>query len=109
MNCASIGCPSLWPEAFTSQALNEQLDAAAQEFLQHSRAVRFEQQALHLSSLFKWYAQDFGANLSAVLTTLSRHLEPDQAARLTAYSGGAPLYDYDWSLNGYCHEDGGCG
>jgi len=61
-----------------------------------------------LSSLFKWYAGDFGQNLPQVLATLSQHLPEPAAQRLTSATG-LPKYEYDWSLNGYCHEEASCG
>ncbi len=108
VNCASIGCPNLALNVFDAAELDSQLDAAAAEFMQHERAARFDGDTLYLSSLFKWYAIDFGDTLTAVLSTLSRHLPAAQAQKLTAATG-LPKYEYDWSLNGYCHEEGDCG
>ncbi len=108
VNCASIGCPDLAPVAFDAATLDTQLDEAAADFMEHKRAARFDGDTLYLSSLFKWYAGDFGQNLPQVLATLSQHLPEPAAQRLTSATG-LPKYEYDWSLNGYCHEEASCG
>ncbi len=108
VNCASIGCPNLAVDAFTAENLDDQLDEAASEYLNHPRGVRFEGEQLHLSSLFDWYADDFGDNQQAVLATLSNHTDPSVTEALTGFSGD-PVYYYDWGLNGYCSIDNACG
>lgn len=108
VNCASIGCPDLVTTAFQGEGLDEQLDEATAEFLSHPRAMRFEGEQLHLSTLFDWYAVDFGKDLQSVLTTLGNHAPEDIQDLLEDYRG-KPEYDYDWSLNGYCFVDNACG
>ncbi len=108
VNCASIGCPNLATEAFTADTLDEQLDQAATEYLDHPRGIELNGDDLYLSSLFKWYADDFGKNQSAVLATLSRHTTVNDAEVLKKFKG-TPIYAYDWGLNGYCSIDNECG
>lgn len=108
VNCASIGCPNLAAEPYTARAMDAQLDRAASEFVNHSRGVRIETDELFLSSLFDWYAEDFGASQAEILATLGRHTTADITQSLQAFSG-KPQYDYDWGLNGYCSIDNECG
>ena len=108
VNCASIGCPNLATEVFTADALDEQLDRAASEYLNHPRGIFMEGDELRLSSLFDWYADDFGEDQNAVLETLSRHSTATDVEALTGFSG-TPVYEYDWGLNGYCSIDNECG
>ncbi len=108
VNCASIGCPNLATEAFTADTLDEQLDQAATEYLDHPRGIKMNGDALHLSSLFEWYADDFGEDQSAMLATLSRHTTVTDVEVLKNFKG-APVYAYDWGLNGYCSIDNECG
>ena len=108
VNCASIGCPNLATEAFNADTLDEQLDQAATEYLDHPRGIKMNGDALHLSSLFEWYADDFGEDQSAVLATLSRHTTVTDVDVLKNFKG-TPVYAYDWSLNGYCSIDNECG
>lgn len=108
VNCASIGCPDLVDTVFSADDLDQQLDDAAGAFLSHPRALRFEGDQLHLSTLFEWYADDFGTDLKSLLLTLAKHTNKDQQAKLSKHSG-KPEYYYDWSLNGYCRVDQSCG
>ncbi len=108
VNCASIGCPNLAAEVFTSDTLDEQLDQAASEYLDHPRGILIDGDDLHLSSLFDWYADDFGKDQKAVLATLSRHTTVADVEAITGFTG-TPVYAYDWGLNGYCSIDNECG
>jgi len=108
VNCASIGCPNLSPNAFNAEELDEQLDVAAAEYLTHPRGLVIEGDELHLSTLFEWYAADFGSNQSEVLATLAKHTDETTRNALSTFNG-KPNYDYDWSLNGYCSVDDECG
>jgi len=108
VNCASIGCPNLAAEAFTASDLDEQLDAVSEEYLAHPRGLELEGETLKLSTLFEWYASDFGSNQSEVLATLGKHTSEDITQALANFKG-SPNYEYDWSLNGYCSIDDECG
>ncbi len=99
VNCASIGCPNLQAEVFTSENLNTLLDIGAEEYLAHPRALRFEEDTLVLSSLFEWYASDFGDNLATTLAKLSEYA-PDELKEDLKEHQGEIKYEYDWSLNG---------
>jgi len=61
LNCASIGCPRLIPEAYTAEHLERQLDAAVTEFLNGEMHVRVDDknQQVLLSKIFDWYEKDF--------------------------------------------------
>jgi len=108
VNCASIGCPNLAANAFNANELDEQLDEASAEFLSHPRGIDLQGESLKLSSLFDWYAKDFGSNLKEVLATLAKHTDEKTSIALAKFSG-TPNYEYDWSLNGYCSIDNECG
>ena len=98
VNCASIGCPDLQPIAFTGDNLESQLALAARGFLASERAVMRDGETLRLSSLFDWYAEDFGGDRRAVLERLAGYADADTARTLAAHSG-ALRYDYDWRIN----------
>lgn len=95
VNCASIGCPDL--RFWRAETLWADLDAAARGYINHPRGVRVGARGLELSSLYDWYAADFGAG------------EPGLRAHLASYAGvetahaikTAPIagYVYDWALN----------
>lgn len=108
VNCASIGCPNLAPQAFNAGELDEQLDAAATEYLTHPRGLDLQGSTLKLSTLFEWYAEDFGNSQNEVLATLGKHTSEATSKALASFDG-TPTYYYDWSLNGYCSIDDECG
>lgn len=108
VNCASIGCPNLSTQAFTSENMEQLLDSAAAEYVGHIRGVAVDGSQLQLSSLFEWYASDFGSNQKQLLETLGKHADPQTKNAMLEFSGN-PDYYYDWSLNGYCSIDNECG
>lgn len=97
--CASVSCPRLAREAFTGAQLDAQLDRLVRDSLGEARMVTLDVAAktLRLSSLFKWYAADFGD----VPVFLRRYLS---AARVEELGRLGPhprirYFDYDWSIN----------
>jgi hypothetical protein len=99
VNCASIGCPNLWPRAWRAATLERELDAAAAAFVNHPRgATVLPDGRLRVSSIYTWFREDFGGSEAGVIAHLRRHAVPAVAARLVP--GTAIAEDaYDWSLN----------
>jgi len=100
VNCAALGCPNLAAVPYTGRHVDGLLDRAAETYVNHPRAVRFERGRLHLSSLFEWYAEDFGDDRAELLAHLVTYARPPLAERLEGYEGEI-VYDYDWALNGF--------
>ena len=98
VNCASIGCPNLPLRAFRGATLGPALDAAARAFINTPRAVRFEDGELVVSSIYKWYAADFGGSDARIIAHLARHAEEPLRSRLQAATR-IGRDTYDWSLN----------
>lgn len=98
VNCASIGCPNLAPQAFTGARLDTMLDAAARAYISHPRGVRTKGRKAVLSKIFGWYQEDFGDNRTEVLAHLRQYADDDAAAALAAVRR-ITGYNYDWSLN----------
>ena len=100
VNCASFGCPNLLPKAWDAATLDADLDAAARDFVNHPRAVEVVAGSkLRVSSIYKWFRDDFGPDDAAVIAHLKRYAKPDLAARLDKATGISED-QYDWSLNG---------
>lgn len=101
--CASLSCPPLRREAFRAERLGEQLDDNMRRWLADPRkGVRADAASgtLHVSSIFKWFAEDFEGGGGAV--GFVERYGPEAAARLAKERGAdaAIRYlDYDWSLN----------
>lgn len=106
VNCASIGCPALRPEPYLAANLEAQLNDQQRRFLSDRSRNRFNAASgtLNVSSIFKWYGEDFsaqGKGLEAWLTTKARSLAdtPADQARIASGSFKLDYQSYDWLLN----------
>lgn len=101
VNCASYGCPNLSATAFTSQNVEQQLTAGAYAYINHPRGVTVKGSDLEVSSIYEWYAEDFGDNEKALVKHLQRYANPTlkQALLMFQQSPGDIDYEYDWRLN----------
>lgn len=98
VNCASLGCPNLQPVPFTADNLDQLYDAGARAFINHPRGASVDGNRLTLSSIFKWFKEDFGDSRSERLGWLAGFAEADLAAQLRGWDGRV-RYEYDWDLN----------
>ena len=99
VNCASYGCPNLCPTAFTADNTEELLEAGARAYVNHPRGVEFmDDDFIIISSIYKWYAADFGGTEKSVIEHLVKYADKALAARLRKFVGSVD-YEYDWSLN----------
>jgi hypothetical protein len=89
--CASRSCPELRGEAYRGADLDPQLEDAARRFLEDGRKNRHQGSTLQVSSIFKWYRDDF----VRAGGSLERYL-----ARYGLRGAQIEFLDYDWSLNG---------
>ena len=107
VNCASIGCPALRDEAFTAAKLEAQLADGMARFLGDRTRNRVRAGRLEVSSIFKWFREDFEkghqgyAKLEDVFAKHAAQLSDDPAeqARLRSGTLVPSFLDYDWSLN----------
>ncbi|WP_455203860.1 DUF547 domain-containing protein [Kaarinaea lacus] len=101
--CASVGCPKLQPRAFTAKSLQSMLEQGAKEFTQDSSRNRYDagSNELQLSSIFKWYGEDFEPKYGSVAQFVSPYLNVSQDVRDNIKTGKINLefLEYDWSLN----------
>ena len=107
VNCASIGCPALRGEAYNATHLDAQLEEQTTRFLADTTRNYIKEDKLHLSSIFKWYKEDFeqgfrGAHsLSEFILLYSDalNLTNNQIAKIKANKVAINFLDYDWALN----------
>jgi Protein of unknown function, DUF547 len=96
LNCMSVSCPSLPQSAFTANALDEQLDTVAREFVAEKRNVDIDggRKELRMSAIFKFYTKDFLTKAPSLPAYINRY-------RLTQIPGNYKIVfdDYDWSIN----------
>lgn len=100
--CASKACPQLSSAAYRAGDLDAQLDAAARGFILDTAKNRFDPSThtLYLSSIFKWFREDFDASAGTLPAFVARYAEPSMAAAARAGDVDVEFLDYDWSLNG---------
>ena len=99
INCASKGCPPLRSEPFQADVMGQQLDEMTRAFINDSRQNRLEGRRLYVSSIFKWFSEDFnddvvGFFIKYAQEDLKNQLEDNKSKIKIKY------LDYDWSLNG---------
>lgn len=98
LNCASIGCPNLQPQPFTTANSEQLLEEAARNYINHPRGVTIADGELKVSSIYKWFQEDFGNSERDVIDHLSRYAAAELLNQLKAFKK-IDRYEYDWSLN----------
>ncbi|MEL6928430.1 MAG: DUF547 domain-containing protein [Cyanobacteria bacterium J06600_6] len=111
--CAAISCPSLRNEPYLAETLDAQLQDQTVKFAAspHGFELDREDRRVYLSSIFKWYGQDFEKTYGveskfqgndkqrAVLNYLSPTLDSASQKFLAQEDYKVKYLDYDWSLN----------
>ncbi|MFA0085128.1 DUF547 domain-containing protein [Vibrio sp. 10N.261.51.F12] len=92
VNCASLGCPNLQPQAFTSMNTDVLLEQAATQFINSDKGVNLQSSKATLSSIYEWFVSDFAAD-GGVNAHISQY-RPE----FETYKGKVD-YDYNWDLN----------
>lgn len=98
VNCASIGCPNLKPDAWRGDTLQTDLEAAAHAYINHPRGVRVTEDGLEVSRIYDWFKEDFGGDEAGVIAHILTYADPDLAAQIRT-NPSIVSYGYDWSLN----------
>ncbi|TYK67312.1 DUF547 domain-containing protein [Colwellia echini] len=107
VNCASIGCPALREEAYTGDKLNQQLEQQTVRFLSDKSRNFVKDDTLNVSSIFKWYGEDFekGFNntqsLEQFMLLYAQAFNLNQQQKMTLINGHMDIsfLDYNWDLN----------
>lgn len=93
VNCASMGCPPLQREVYTRDNVEYLLTKAEREFLNSFHGVRLQGTTLVISSIFKWFRDDFGEREEDVL----EYIEENNPTIKGQYK--RVKYSYDWDIN----------
>ena len=111
VNCASVSCPPLAEQPYRAATLDAQLDAAGRRYLSSAEGLQVNGTVIAVSSLFKWYGDDFIARYAskhpgtraarerAILGAVSVFGPASTATALATPSVSLRFLDYDWSLN----------
>ena len=85
VNCAAYGCPHLLDTAFTAENTEDLLDAGARDYVNNPRGVDVvDDEFIVISSIYDWYAEDFGNTEETVVQHLIEYAEDDLAVFLEA-------------------------
>ena len=105
VNCASIGCPALAEFAYTGAELESQLEKAMKRTVNNGRDVQLKSGKLHVSSILKWYGDDFTKeDWKPRADTIPAFLAPYAEGELKTFLESKPdadlnFLDYEWALN----------
>jgi len=99
VNCASKSCPPLLSEPYRGDRLEDQLTRVTTDFLNQPANSRLDGRRFWVSSIFKWFAEDFNHDVLGFYLT---YAQGDLKQKLLADRDRIELryLDYDWSLNG---------
>ena len=99
LNCASNSCPPIG--VYSPEQIDNQLNLAAQNFINGDTTVDPERREISISKIFLWYKADFGGS-AGIRKMLSEYLEPAGNKEpgsniLSKYR--LKYHPYDWGLN----------
>ena len=109
VNCASIGCPALRPEAMTAANVEAALEDSTKRFFSDRTRNYYDAKAkeLQVTKLLDWYEDDFTKgdlgvrSVRAFLARYAGQLSDDPAVQeqIRQQQLDYDFTDYDWSLN----------
>jgi len=99
VNCAAKSCPELWPEAYSAETLDEQLDRAVEHLVANAAHFRVEEgSTVRLNKVLDWYRDDFGG-VEGLRTFLTEYVEEANETVLRDARTKIEFSEYDWTLN----------
>jgi len=110
VNCASVSCPPLASTPYRERTLVEQLEASARRYLASPLGAVQDGDILRVSSIFKWYGDDFiyrfqaggsgggSPTERAVFGVLARYGPATLEPLLRSGRARLAYLPYDWSL-----------
>jgi len=101
VNCAALSCPVLWPDAYTADALDDQLDRAVRHLIRNPDHFLLEGRSpatLTLNKVLDWYAEDFNGH-EGLKTFFADYLQGSARERVLAPATRVLFFEYDWTLN----------
>jgi hypothetical protein len=99
INCSAKSCPPLFTEPYRGDMLDAQLTRVTSDFLNGPANSRLDGDTLWVSSIFKWFAEDFNND---AIGFYRKYAQGELKQKLEAGRGRIEVkyLDYDWSLNG---------
>ena len=93
INCASVSCPRLLNEAFSSLKLEQQLYRLTCDFLSDKSKNQLNSKKTMLSKIFQWYVKDFGSFDDRI--NFFKKYGDETISKKTSFR----YLPYDWNLN----------
>ncbi len=84
VSSATLGCANISAEAFNGATLDQQLETAAQDYVNHSRAFVVVDGEVRASMIYSWWKDDFGGSEQGVLRHALKFADPTLRAQLSA-------------------------
>ncbi len=86
---------------YKARVLNQQLDLATRNFILDSAQISGDGERLMISSIFKWYWQDFGgqAGVDQLLLRTIPNDDPRHGMLVRAKRKAFGFLPYQWELN----------
>jgi hypothetical protein len=100
---ATSSAPKLRSQAFTGEQVDQQLEAAARDFINDKRRNRFSAalQAAKLSKVFEEHRAEFGKSDKELLTYVAGYVNDEEVAKiLKRGTYDVKFMDYDATING---------
>lgn len=91
VNCASISCPKLLNQEYTSSNLNSLLEKQAKRYINDKNENTFTSNSAKISNIFDWYKGDFDGG---VIPFLNKYL-----ASPLPLDAKITYEEYNWNLN----------
>ena len=98
--CGSRSSPAI--RMYHADKIDEELSAAARNYLMTHVTINVLENSLILPMQFKWYKKDFGGDWDSILRFIARFLSPERARSLLTLVGTpveVRFKRYDWSWN----------
>ena len=98
VNCASLSCPELHSQALTASNSEQILQHSAKKYINSASGVTIQgDNKAELSSIYRWYKEDFGDSKDSLKQHLLAYASPELSPKLKLVKRFS--YDYDWNLN----------
>jgi hypothetical protein len=103
--CADRGCQPLKPSAWTGATLNDDLEAAAKQFVGDKKyfSVDKEKGEVNISKIFEWYGEKFTKDPNRPAARAELYLLPwlsaEDKALLESGKYKLKIIEWDWTLN----------
>jgi len=99
VNCASVSCPALAAEPWQASTLEAMLEERTRAYVRATTSVNVAARQVQVSTLFNWFAADFGGE-AGVREFVAARLDEAAAAQVRDGSFTLTYAEYDWAING---------